>query len=76
MNLGICLDVPHTMQLTEIIQHLKLLVPTTYFFDMCNDHIVVLKVLSIIKPMDKLAKFGNYWNGLVVRRSIEKQQGL
>lgn len=40
--------------------------------DMCRDRCTVFRELTIVKPMDKLAKLGNYWLDLGVLSSIEK----
>jgi hypothetical protein len=56
-----CLFIPHTMELVETVKLLELLMGTNRFLYPCGDYSTVFKMLSIIKPLDKLAKLRDNW---------------
>ena len=47
------------MELVELMEHLELLVPTTWFLHSCRDPATVFREVNIIEPLNKLAKLGD-----------------
>ena len=46
----------------ELAKLIELLLPTKCFLDMCRDRVTVFREISVIKPMDELAKLGDNLN--------------
>lgn len=60
------------MILVELMEQVELPVPTNCFFYPCRDRVTTFQELSIIKPMDKLADFGDDWDNIVILGRFEK----
>ena len=60
------------MELVETVEVLELLVRMNCFPYPCRDRATVLREPGIIKPLGKLANFGDEWNELVGWNCIEK----
>jgi hypothetical protein len=60
------------MELVETVELLELLMHTNRFLYPCGDHTTVFRELSIIKPLEELAKFRDNWGELVGRSCIEE----
>jgi hypothetical protein len=60
------------MELVETVELLELLMHTDRFLYPRGDHTTVFRELSVIKPLEKLAKLRNNWSELVGRSCIEE----
>ena len=60
------------MKLVETVEILEFLMHMYCFPYSCRNHAAVLRELSTIKPLEKLAKLRDDWNELIERSSIEE----
>jgi hypothetical protein len=61
----VCLNIPHTLELVETVEPLELIMYPNRFPYLCGDHMTVFREISIIKPLDKLAKLRDNWGELI-----------
>jgi hypothetical protein len=54
------------MELVETVKLLEHIMCMNRFPYLCRDYLMVFKMLSIIKPLDKLAKLRDNWNESLV----------
>ena len=69
---GFCLEVPHTIECLELIEHLAFLVSMSCSLYPRRDRTLVFKERRVIKPLNKLANFGDNWNDGVVWGCIKE----
>jgi len=60
------------MELMKLMKQAEFPVPTNCILYPCGDRVVIFRKLSTIKPMDKLAEFGNDWDEVVILSRFKK----